>query len=253
MNASTVCQNRDRTLVAPTKTVYSTLSTTIKRSFAAAAPLSKSFSNSINCYLAIVSFVVRLFVTGCPFAIARFVVTVVVDPFNRRAMRRALPHVVIKVSKRLNPSVADNDTSRAVIFIKFVVAVIAPVSHLRPRMPFWRMRHTVRSETFYRQLFFQASARLCMAVFQVVNADGHRRAAFANTCCKSPIPRLALFWTRSMSSSCSNFLTHNSESTKDQSDDILFNSHDVSLQNRLVRKPFADQCVRLSSFYSMGA
>jgi len=68
--------------------------------------------------------------TGCPAAVARLVVAVVVDPVEAAAVG-ALAHVGEEVGKRM-PAFADADPASAVVVPADVARVLAAVEHIPP-------------------------------------------------------------------------------------------------------------------------
>lgn len=84
-----------------------------------------------------------LFMLRCPAAIARLIITVVVDPINRGAFR-PLTHIGKKVLKNL-PSRSNGNAAPSIIVKRRVLGVATPISHRRPSAPSGGVFHPVTS------------------------------------------------------------------------------------------------------------
>jgi len=73
-----------------------------------------------------------LLLAGCPTAVGRLVVSVVVDAVDRVTPARSFSHVGQEVFERSSPSLADFDASPAVPAISDASFVLAPCDHRRP-------------------------------------------------------------------------------------------------------------------------
>lgn len=80
-----------------------------------------------------VASVIRLLPCGCPAAISRFIVAVVVDAVKRVTATRSQPHVVVEVFKRVSPTVTNLDTTAAIIGVARITLVGTPRNQPVPR------------------------------------------------------------------------------------------------------------------------
>ena|SRR5215467_15713105 len=91
-----------------------------------------SFSPSPN--LPFAAFVLLLFEVGGPTAIAWFVVAVIVDAL-KRVVVWSWSHVGVKVFELL-PALADFDAASTIVFVAWVVGVLAALPHAAPGFVF---------------------------------------------------------------------------------------------------------------------
>lgn len=98
------------------RAVASVQSSTDRVSWHAYGPCEVSGSDQFACHNAASSAprVVHLLELGYPAAVPRFVVAVVFNPINL-VLRRARPHIVKEVLKRLSPSITDRDATTTVV------------------------------------------------------------------------------------------------------------------------------------------
>src|SRR3990167_6582633 len=90
-------------------------------------PLSQMFYFSINADRLVLYCVGTLFQAGCPSAITRLVITVIVDAFERMIGRWFRPHVGYKISEFLPPFTdANTTTTVAVIAVVFWIPATLP-------------------------------------------------------------------------------------------------------------------------------
>lgn len=105
-----------------------------------------------------------------PFAIARLVVSIVVDTIDAVPWRGFIPHVVVKCFKR-KPAITYRNASPAIVWIRFTTLVVAAIEHVLPRpifcgcdLPMAKMPATPASpiatskRTARHRLFFSALA-----------------------------------------------------------------------------------------------
>lgn len=78
-----------------------------------------------------------------PPTIARLVMAVVIDAIKRMLVRGFWPHICQEVYKRINPSLADRDSTAAVVGVLRSMLVQAPALHRSPRTIFSRVRSSV--------------------------------------------------------------------------------------------------------------
>ena len=126
------------------------------------------------------SSILVLFFSCGPFAIAGFIVSVVVDAFNGQS-GRLFAHVREKIQKRVSPSFADANPSSAVVFIAAKCFGRATTKHVSPTV----MGRRIGVSMNYAD--FPATATFGIARPQVAAKYNCFNAALART---SP-PRLA--------------------------------------------------------------
>lgn len=121
--------------------------------------------------------VAGLFVGRGPFAVARLVVSVVIDAFNHQ-IRRALSHVCKKSLVVIKPSIADGYAAPSVPVESFVVGIATAVTHCGPHSVGSRAvmaaRRPVRGDARGIHFAPQASATICSAMHKVVGSDDRR-------------------------------------------------------------------------------
>jgi hypothetical protein len=89
--------------------------------------------------------IVGLCLLGSPYAISRFVVSVIIDAFNSVRWRWAFSHVSNKCCERISPFVAYLNASTSVAGIFWVLRFVTSASHIAPRIVFGGMAHSVRA------------------------------------------------------------------------------------------------------------
>ncbi len=94
---------------------------------------------------------------GCgPTAVARFVIAVVFDSFQRVFDAWTLSHVCIKVFKRI-PPLANTNASAPVIVKCSSISVVAPHPHPLPNFIFWKRTHAMTQKPLVLSFFQKAS------------------------------------------------------------------------------------------------
>lgn len=96
------------------------------------ARLNNKHSFSINRDIPIAAHVSGLLDKGCPTAVPRLIVPVIIDAINGVALGRSLPHIREKVLKAIKPTVANLDTSVDVVSMIGSIRVGATPSHFYP-------------------------------------------------------------------------------------------------------------------------
>lgn len=115
---------------------------------------------------------------GCsPHTIIRRVRSAVIDTLYSHT-GRAWPHVVAKKLKSI-PSFANRNTASAIVFVVFVVGVIAAISHCYPHNMNRRLALAVSSTGSADKLAAKASARPLVSVAQGVNVSVAGSSAIA--------------------------------------------------------------------------
>lgn len=119
-----------------------------------------------------------LFSLGCPSAISRLVVAIVVDSVDAMAWRRWLAHVCNERFEAVRPALAHADASCAVPLVVWSRRVSASGDHRAPRVIHPRAGASVLARAS-EHFTVKAPAALCDAVLQVVRADVDCVSAFA--------------------------------------------------------------------------
>jgi hypothetical protein len=94
-------------------------------------PLSQRLPFSIKLYEAAFSRVLALLKIGCPLAIRRLIISVVVDALNLQPLNPCSNHVVVEVNKA-SPPLADSYSSTSVIPVSVIRGIVAPLIHPHP-------------------------------------------------------------------------------------------------------------------------
>lgn len=82
--------------------------------------------------------ILALFLSCAPFAVARFVVSIVIrKSIDGCFWKRLWSHVFKEGSKRFSPPVTNRNSTAAVILVMRVVCVVASVMHRTPNAMFW--------------------------------------------------------------------------------------------------------------------
>lgn len=81
--------------------------------------------------------IVRLLLSGGPFAVGRLVIAVIVDALQSVA-RWSLSHVVVERLERLTPTLADRDSTASIVDVSVPARIFATLFHGFPRVVFWR-------------------------------------------------------------------------------------------------------------------
>jgi len=97
-----------------------------------ATPLGHRLPNAVHCEEPTRPRVALLLFSECPSAIARLVVSVVLDPINRVLGRWTRTHIREEGLKRPLPSTADTDAAPAVEVIARMLRVVATLAHAVP-------------------------------------------------------------------------------------------------------------------------
>lgn len=108
------------------------------------APLHKRFGFSTELDKSITPHIRGLLPFCCPSAIARLIVSVVVDSINRMALRWLRPHIFKKSFERITPPLAHRYSAPSVAVVALGVLVFAPLNDSVPRLVNWSASHSVR-------------------------------------------------------------------------------------------------------------
>lgn len=111
----------------------------------------------------------------CPSHISRFVVSVVIwVAIYGVCFAGSRPHVSVKVEESVvaHPSVADLDSSSAVIFPALRIRIGASINHVSPDVVFRFVRHAVGSHAYAVEIGFKASAARCVFAGQCSGGCG---------------------------------------------------------------------------------
>lgn len=115
----------------------------------------------------------RLLPWCSPPAIARFIVTIVVNTVNRVFWGRLWSHVLVKVEKGSHPTVADSNSASSVVAVTRKLLVGASLDHARPSAVFGGIVQVVRRVS-------GTTARLMVSVAKHCAAYVHFFSAFAS-------------------------------------------------------------------------
>jgi len=132
-----------------------------------------------------------------PFAVVRRIVSIVIDPVNRMFGTGGWPHVCNEVGK-IEPSLANSNTSSAVVAKFGIGRVIASIKHVMPSpvlfcspAKFWAGCISMFKAAASGYVPLKASAGLCVAAFKLVPKRKYCFATRANTYPASPAANLS--------------------------------------------------------------
>lgn len=125
-----------------------------------ACPVRDALGLAVKSQYHVCSHVARLLSLRCPSAVVGFVVSVVVDAFNRVFRARSWPHIVNKISYRVSPAIAHSNTTGAVPMIASVPANVAPFDHSVPYMVRWVAGESMNGLSAYTALRAVASTQV---------------------------------------------------------------------------------------------
>lgn len=153
-------------------------------------PLAETHSSTVARQSHIPSRVQALFFWGCPSAVARLVVAVVVDSVNAVVLRWTRTHVGEKLRKRELPGGAYSNPSPAVVSVTDAARGITAFNHLVPDCMFWVVRHSVVDHHFRCVFAIKATATEGATFYE---ACSKRRADRTTRTLTSPpgVPRLS--------------------------------------------------------------
>lgn len=130
--------------------------------------------------------IVHLLFSRCPAAIARFVVAVVINPIKRHPLWLNA-HIFKEVSKAIQPSIADRNTTPTVVREKFIAWVKASLFDTTPRIISLASRKTSFCISYMeyfcslsRLLIAKTTARLNFSINKMVIAYFFRFATITN-------------------------------------------------------------------------
>jgi hypothetical protein len=126
--------------------------------------------------------VLCLFLACGPPAIRRFVVSVVVNPFDRVKATRSKSHICEEILKRLHPTFADFYTAPAIATVVRSAGIRTPLFHLLPRAVLGsRCPIMPRSTVFCNGLSLQTTTGPVFARSEIGGAGQRNVAAIAQT------------------------------------------------------------------------
>jgi hypothetical protein len=125
--------------------------------------------------------ITNLFSGGCPSAIGRFVISVIVDPIDRMLFRWWFAHIGKKGFKTAAPSVAHLDSTASVSMEKISFGVIAPHDDSAPCDINFSSALAMCSRTIPKQLSFAASAIGAFSGTKIIARNGFNSATLAFT------------------------------------------------------------------------
>lgn len=118
-----------------------------------------------------------LFLHGCPSAIIRRVGTVVVDALKRMFRRGFWSHIGEEVSEGVSPTVADVDTSRAIVAVKLTGFDVTTVITAVPRYIFRRATSAMRDESNLGLVKHETAAAFRVPILQRISSYWKQFAA----------------------------------------------------------------------------
>jgi hypothetical protein len=138
--------------------------------------------------------IVSLCFASCPFAVAGFIIAIVVDALNRQRAIRAFAHIGKEVLKTF-PSFADFDATSTVTVKGFYARILAPLNHCPPNRIFRSVPPAVRAQSLRADFAVQTTAGLAVSSAQRVANNNCLLAAcaFAEPCHFSAIQCPAAF------------------------------------------------------------
>lgn len=101
------------------------------------APLHKAFAFFANFYNYTDAAIACLLRPRSPSAITWLVVSVIIAPVQRVALRWSQAHVIVKVFKAIKPPSANTNAAAAIYCVLFVIGIVASSFHAIPRPMFW--------------------------------------------------------------------------------------------------------------------
>lgn len=131
----------------------------------------------------IISFVSGLLLSGFPFAVGWFIVSIVILSSYGMFFRRPRPHVGNEVFKRVEPSIAHGYSSTPVICIFMIIWIPAPLFHSIPNCGFAGFRHPVSylesCRTISNNFTMEASTGLGESIPNMTSKGSCKRTASA--------------------------------------------------------------------------
>jgi hypothetical protein len=107
----------------------------------------------------------HLFLAGCPSAILRAIVAIIVIAFKLVIGTWARSHIRKEILKSL-PSITNGDSATAIMMEKLYVGVLASSSHGGPSAPFGGVDHSVGNASRSVHIRNQATTGLCLPTFE---------------------------------------------------------------------------------------
>lgn len=92
--------------------------------------------------------VCHLCVPSCPFTVILRVALTVVHSLQCRSIKGPFAHVFKEIIKRLKPTVADCNSSCAIISVMAILSVVAAILHCLPHLIYGASRHATRLEVY---------------------------------------------------------------------------------------------------------
>lgn len=127
-----------------------------------------------------VTIISHLRAASCPATVARFVIPIVVDAFNRVSWRRPWPHIVKKCREAGQPSLANSYASPSIIVEVFRLRVSASGLHANPSSKLNGPTFPMGGEFCGRGVSRKATARFNASGFEVLAKTNLRRPAVAH-------------------------------------------------------------------------
>lgn len=135
------------------------------------SPFGKASCFAVPCEQMICSHVPGLLFWRRPFAIVRSVSKRVVDALQGMTRRRLRPNICKKRTEIFSPTIADANTSRAIVYKIFRSGIFAASNHSAPTVVLGATVHSVFSSCHASRLVYQASATTNSAAIQSRRSD----------------------------------------------------------------------------------
>lgn len=177
------------------------------------APLGGTVLNAINRNIDISGRIAHLLQRSGPLAIGWLVIPMHIYPVDRMLRRRPFPHISKKILKTVPPTVADNNATRSIGRISWIIGIIATKLHFGPSLVFRRSCQAMCSGIIV------AAQQICRRLFGQAPAT-ERTASDIGGSGNGFVPAVALAFPHSVSGSWHFCALNNEQSTKPLSFDL---------------------------------
>lgn len=133
-------------------------------------PLSNIHSFAIKSYFAVIPFIVRLFVRCSPFYIFGKISETIVNPFNCVFRRRPGTNCLVKLGKRVDPSITDFNTSPTIVLKVLILGISAAIFYVLPNKIFSGFTFSMSKMAKFGSFSLNASTTCCMLITQTFSA-----------------------------------------------------------------------------------
>lgn len=132
-------------------------------------PLKQRLGVTVNSNSDVAPSIIELFISCCPFAIFRSVISIIVNTFNSRFGEWLFSHVIEECFKGCIPSFTDLYSSATIIFEGQMIRVIASAFHTNPCPIFFRFIHSMFGIRFAGDFSKKASTTSDMPIIEMVD------------------------------------------------------------------------------------